>query len=64
MKQKTSFSRRQWLERVGQTAAASAVLLSTPVYARPAAARVVIVGGGFGGATAAKYIKRYDQLCQ
>lgn len=64
MKQKTSFSRRQWLERVGQTAAASAMLLSTPVYARPAAARVVIVGGGFGGATAAKYIKRHDPTIQ
>ena len=33
-------------------------LLSVPSYARPAAGNVIVVGGGFGGATAARYIKR------
>ncbi|MDS1141266.1 NAD(P)/FAD-dependent oxidoreductase [Pusillimonas sp. SM2304] len=53
-----NFSRRQWLGRAGKATAAGALLLSVPAYARPSAARVVIVGGGFGGATAARYIKR------
>ena len=51
-------SRRQWIKRLGQTTAAGAVLLAIPSYAKPAAARVVVIGGGFGGATAARYIKR------
>ncbi|MGB6102832.1 MAG: NAD(P)/FAD-dependent oxidoreductase [Pusillimonas sp.] len=51
-------SRRQWLGRVGKATAAGAVLLSVPAYARPSAGSVVVIGGGFGGATAARYIKR------
>ncbi|NYT59538.1 FAD-dependent oxidoreductase [Alcaligenaceae bacterium] len=51
-------TRRQWLSRVGKATAAGAVLLSVPAYARPSAGRVVVIGGGFGGATAARYIKR------
>lgn len=58
MKNPVNFSRRQWLGHVGKTTIAGAALLSVPVYARPAAGNVVIVGGGFGGATAARYIKR------
>lgn len=60
MKKNQGYSRRQWLKHVGQTTAAGAVLLSIPSYARPASAQVVVVGGGFGGATAARYIKRRD----
>ena len=43
-------------------AGASALLLSTPFIARAqAAARVVVVGGGFGGATAAQFLRRADR---
>src|SRR5690554_6124386 len=58
MKSPVNFSRRQWLGRVGKATAAGAVLLSVPAYARPSAGSVVVIGGGFGGATAARYIKR------
>lgn len=50
-------SRRQLLARLGQTVAASALFLNAPVFAQKSAGRVVIIGGGFGGATAAKYLK-------
>jgi NADPH-dependent 2,4-dienoyl-CoA reductase/sulfur reductase-like enzyme len=53
-------SRRNLLKSIGATAFAGSAL-SMPAIARAngaAAGRVVIVGGGFGGATAAKYIKR------
>lgn len=53
-----NFSRRQWLARVGKASAASAALLMAPAFAKGAAGKVVVIGGGFGGATAAKYIKR------
>jgi sulfide dehydrogenase [flavocytochrome c] flavoprotein chain len=45
------------------TLAASAVGISTfgvPMLANAKSANVVIIGGGFGGATAAKYLKRFD----
>lgn len=58
MKKPVNSSRRQWLGRVGKTAVAGAALLSVPAYARPAAGKVVVIGGGFGGATAARYIKK------
>lgn len=57
MKKNTYLPRRQWLSRIGKTTAAGALLLSVPSYARPQAKQVVIIGGGFGGATAARYIK-------
>ncbi|HNQ04335.1 MAG TPA: NAD(P)/FAD-dependent oxidoreductase [Thiobacillaceae bacterium] len=42
-------------------AASSATALSFPSIARAAAkAKVVVIGGGYAGATAAKYIKRLD----
>ena len=53
-----NFSRRQWLQRVGGTTLAGTVLLSVPSFARAAQPNVVVIGGGFGGATAARYIKR------
>jgi NADPH-dependent 2,4-dienoyl-CoA reductase/sulfur reductase-like enzyme len=52
-------TRRKILKSIGASALAVPAL-SMPFVARAqsAAGRVVIVGGGFGGATAAKYIKR------
>lgn len=51
-------SRRKLLKTAGAAFAASPIL-SMPFVARAqSAGRVVVVGGGFGGATAAKYIKR------
>src|SRR5690625_3584497 len=49
---------RTCLANIGKTAAAGAALLSMPVYAQGSAGHVVVVGGGFGGATAARYVKR------
>lgn len=64
MKSPANNSRRQWLSRVGHTAIAGAALLSVPAYARGTSAQVVIIGGGFGGATAARYIKRRNPAIQ
>ena len=52
-----SISRRQVLGGM----AAGGMLLGAPalVQARQASAHVVVVGGGFGGATAARYLRRY-----
>src|SRR5438876_161027 len=49
-------SRRQFLK----TAAAGAALLPLPAIAQGAGGRVVVVGGGFGGASCARFIKRID----
>lgn len=52
-------SRRHFLQLLG----ASAALTATPSVLRaqtPASGRVVIVGGGFGGATAAKYLRHWS----
>lgn len=58
MSQSLNTSRRQWLATVGKATAAGAALMLAPAYASGAAGKVVVIGGGFGGATAAKYIKR------
>lgn len=58
MSHSIKFSRRQWLTSVGKASAAGAALMMAPSFARPTAAQVVVIGGGFGGATAARYIKR------
>ena len=34
--------------------------LGIPMLARASGAHIVVIGGGFGGATAAKYLKRFD----
>ncbi|MGE5504867.1 MAG: FCSD flavin-binding domain-containing protein [Actinomycetota bacterium] len=52
----TNISRRTFNGILGAAGAASLVGLG----ACTAGPRVVVVGGGFGGATAAKYLKRYD----
>ncbi len=55
----SKFSRRDFVKIVGGTAAATAVGL--PAFTAAAGSKkVVIVGGGTAGATAAKYIKRGD----
>lgn len=58
MSQFRNFSRRQWLTTLGKAGAAAAAFAITPSFARSTGGKVVVVGGGFGGATAAKYIKR------
>src|SRR6266540_3732672 len=52
----TRTSRRDFLK----AAAAGATLLPLPALAQGAAGRVVVVGGGFGGVTCARFIKRID----
>ncbi|MCC6735632.1 MAG: FAD-dependent oxidoreductase [Bauldia sp.] len=49
-----SITRRSALGLIAATGAAS---LAMPNVARGATGRVVVIGGGFGGATAAKYLK-------
>lgn len=57
-------SRRRTLQLLGG-AGAGLMSLSMPAIAQGAGAgRVVVVGGGFGGATAAKYIKRTNPKIQ
>jgi NADPH-dependent 2,4-dienoyl-CoA reductase/sulfur reductase-like enzyme len=52
-----SISRREFLKWAGAGGALAAAGL--PLNARAAGARVVVVGGGFGGATAAKYLRMW-----
>lgn len=54
----TNPKRRQWLQGLGCSAVAGAALISAPSLAQSPNYRIVIVGGGFGGATAARYIKQ------
>ncbi|MBR9970299.1 NAD(P)/FAD-dependent oxidoreductase [Magnetospirillum sulfuroxidans] len=53
----TNISRRTFNGLLG---AAGALTLAGGLSACSSGPRVVVVGGGFGGATAAKYLKRYD----
>lgn len=56
---RSGISRRQVLKGIG--AASSLPLLgglAAPAFASGSEGRVVVIGGGFGGATAAKYLKR------
>jgi len=50
------FSRRSFMKLTGATAVAGAAL-GAPQIARAAAGNIVIVGGGVGGATTARYLK-------
>ena len=50
------YSRRQALGLIG--AGAASLVVPKPSIAQGSAGRVVVVGGGFGGATAARYLKR------
>lgn len=60
MSKKVNLSRRQWLSQVAQFSAVGAAISAFPAIAANASAHVVIVGGGFGGATAARYVKRFN----
>src|SRR3954453_1289551 len=51
-------SRRDFLKTA--VAGASAAVLPLPAIAQGAGGRVVVVGGGFGGATRARFIRRID----
>jgi NADPH-dependent 2,4-dienoyl-CoA reductase/sulfur reductase-like enzyme len=50
------------LATAGQAALAAGWTISAPVFSQQSAGRVVVIGGGFGGATAAKYIKQRNPL--
>ena len=55
----TQFNRRKFIKAIA--AASSASALSFPsIASAKAKARVVVIGGGYGGATAAKYVKKLD----
>lgn len=55
----TEFTRRQFLKLAGGATAAG-VMSGVPFIARGAGKKVVIVGGGAGGATAARYLRMND----
>lgn len=52
----TNFTRRSFIKLSGASAVAGAAI-GVPTIARAAAGNVVIVGGGVGGATTARYLK-------
>jgi len=57
----TKLTRRTFNRGLGAAAALGALSLpGAAPFAAMGKAQVVVVGGGFGGATAAKYIKRFD----
>lgn len=53
-------SRRGFTRFAGAAVATSALGLHACAQMQPAKARVVVIGGGFGGATAARYIRQLD----
>ena len=57
-----NFSRRRWLRSAGQVVLAAGWTVGAPAFSQQSAGRVVVIGGGFGGATAAKYIKQRNPL--
>src|SRR3954452_11170859 len=52
-------SRREFLQSAGAVGAAAA-LFPRPALAQDAGGRVVVIGGGFAGASAARTLKRLD----
>jgi sulfide dehydrogenase [flavocytochrome c] flavoprotein subunit len=57
----SGFSRRSFNRLAGAAAASSALgLTACATSSGPAKARVVVIGGGFGGATTAKYLRLMD----
>lgn len=53
-----SRNRREFIRAVGAVAAAG--MAGLPMTAKAATGRVVVIGGGFGGATAAKYLRLWS----
>jgi len=60
----SGISRRNFVQITGAAAAASTMGFSNILLAGKSAGHVVIIGGGVGGATAARYIKRADPAVQ
>lgn len=60
----SGISRRNLIQITGGAAAVSTLGVSNILLAGKSAGHVVIVGGGVGGATAARYIKRADPAVQ
>jgi NADPH-dependent 2,4-dienoyl-CoA reductase/sulfur reductase-like enzyme len=54
------FKRRDFLKLSASAAALSSLAALPGCATTPSKARVVVIGGGFGGATAAKYIRLWD----
>ncbi|PCI36971.1 MAG: cytochrome C [Rhodospirillaceae bacterium] len=57
---KKNISRRTFNQLLGAAGAATAVGLAAPSVMAAGKGRVVVIGGGFGGATAANYLKQFD----
>ena len=55
-----SFARRSFLKAGGAALAAGLAGCASMAPAAKAKARVVVIGGGYGGATAARYVKMLD----
>ncbi len=57
----STVSRRKFIKVAGATGVGAGLAASgIPAFAKSGSARVVVIGGGFGGATAAKYLKKFD----
>ena len=57
----TPITRRRFIQLTGGAGAFSAAgVMGFPALSRAATGRVVVIGGGFGGATCAKYLRRAD----
>ncbi len=58
----TQMTRRTFTTRLASAAGVASVLggLGFPSIAKAAKGRVIVIGGGFGGATCAKYLRRAD----
>jgi len=55
-----NISRREFIKLIGGSAAGLSASSLLTACSKGSSARVVIVGGGFGGATCAKYLHRFD----
>ena len=55
-----SFNRRKFIKLLGATGVSLSASNLLSACSKSTSARVVIVGGGFGGATCAKYLHRFD----
>lgn len=53
-------SRRHFLQALGSTAVLASATAPTLLHSATSGARVVVIGGGFAGATAAKYLKHWS----
>jgi sulfide dehydrogenase [flavocytochrome c] flavoprotein subunit len=53
-------TRRQFLKAAGATGAGTALMLSGCAGMEGSGGKVVVIGGGFGGATAARYVKMWS----